>query len=125
MWKSAKQRRQDEFELALAEMPAASLQVAEKWRLFCDKVVYKAGVPLAEQVRAFSIPLAEFFRSAYPNISKTDPIVYLATLLIGVYLAKTHPIPEVLRVAAHVENELGVCGVEELVAEFIKSTPNR
>lgn len=125
LWKSNKQKRREVFERALAEMPSAASQVSEKWANYCTTFAFKDGVSLTEQIRLFSIPLAGFFRTAYPNISKTDPIVYLGTLIIGVYLAKTHPIPEVLAVARHLDKEMGVSGIEELVAQFIKGTPNR
>jgi hypothetical protein len=92
--------------------------------LFSNTVVFQDDVPLEEQVRIFSQPLAEFFKKAYPNISKTDPMVYLATLLIGIYLAKTHPTPAVLNVARHLDQDLGVGGIEEMAKKFVSDTPN-
>ncbi|MEP6786062.1 MAG: hypothetical protein ABI898_10020 [Sphingomonadales bacterium] len=124
LWKSAKQRKAETFERALQEMLPAALQVAEKWRLFEETVKFHDDILLSEQVRMFSFPLADFFRKAYPNISKTDSFVYLATLLIGVYLAKTHPIPEVLGVARHLDEQLGAPGIEQMLHRFIQGTPN-
>jgi hypothetical protein len=124
VWKSKELKRKELFERALSEMLPAAFQVSEKWKLFSNTVVFQDDVPLEEQVRIFSQPLAEFFKKAYPNISKTDPMVYLATLLIGIYLAKTHPIPAVLNVARHLDQDLGVGGIEELVKKFVSGTPN-
>ena len=106
-------------------MLPAALQVAETWALFDETLKFHDDVTLKEQVRTFSFPLADFFRKAYPNISKTDPFVYLATLLIGIYLAKTHPIPEVLGVARQLDEQLGIPGIEEMLRRFIQGTPNR
>ncbi len=124
MWKSKEKKRKEELERALAEMPHAAEQVAEKWRYFTAALVFKDDVPLAEQIRSFSFPLADFFRSAYPNISKTDPMVYMSALLIGIYLAKTHPIPEVLKAARRIEDDSGIEGIEALVTRFVRRTPN-
>lgn len=124
MWKSKERKRKEVFERALSDMLPAAFQVSEKWKMFSDTVTFEDDVPLEEQVRMFSQPLAEFFQKAYPDISKTDPMVYLATLLIGIYLAKTHPIPDVLNVARHLDQDLGVGGIEQLVKRFVSGTPN-
>ena len=125
IWKSSKQGKADTFEKALQEMLPAALKVAEKWAVFEETIKFQDDVPLSEQVRMFSFPLADFFRKAYPNISKTEPFVYLATLLIGVYLAKTHPIPEILGVARHLDEQIGAPGIEQMLHKFIQGTPNR
>lgn len=125
MWKTKRQKEKDQFERALLEMLPAAMQVSEKWTVYSETFIFKDTVPLHEQVRLFSIPLAEFFRNSYPNISKTDPFVYLATLLIGIYLAKTTPIPELLKVSEYIEQDLGVNGISEMLSRFIDGTPNR
>jgi hypothetical protein len=125
MWKSKAQKRKDQFERALSEMVPAATRVAEKWQLFSGTLEFRDGIPLAEQIRAFSFPASEFVRSAYPNISATDPIVYFSTLLIGIYLAKTTPIPELLAASQTIEQETGLNGLTEMLTKFVTSTPNR
>lgn len=125
MWKSKERKRRETFERALQEMIPAAGQVSVKWLYFGETLPFKEGLPLREQVRIFSHPLAEFFRKAYPSISKTDPEVYLSTLLIGIYLARTHPIPEVLAVAEYLDEQSGVDGIAGMLKAFVESTPNR
>ena len=125
MWKTKKQKEKELFERALLEMLPAAMHVSQKWTIYSNTLVFKDTVPLHEQVRLFSIPLADFFRNNYPSIFKTIPVVYLATLLIGIYLAKTNPIPDLISVADYIERDLGVDGISEMLARFIDGTPNR
>ena len=124
MWKSEDQERRELFERALAEMLPAANQVSERWERFSETLVFNDDVPLREQVRLFSEPLSQFFRKAYPDIASTEPVVYLTTMLIGIYLAKTHPIPEVISVAEYLE-EAGISGISNMLKAFIDGTPNR
>ncbi|MEO5493068.1 MAG: hypothetical protein ABIR08_03475 [Sphingomonas sp.] len=125
MWKPREQKRRDRFERALAEMVPAATRLSEKWRLFSDTLKFRDGVPLAEQIRSFSFPASGFVKSAYPNISSADPVVYFSALLIGIYLARTTPIPDLLAAAEEIENETGLNGLAEMLRKFVASTPNR
>ena len=118
-------QREQTFERALSEMPDAAARVAEKWAYYCDALPFHVEVPLAERIRGFSMPISGFVRNRYPNIAQTEPRVYFTVLLMGVYLAKTHPIPELIEAARHIETETEIGGIEEILTNFIRRTPNR
>lgn len=125
MWKSSKQKKAEAFERALVELPAAAKDLSERWRHFTDNIKFKDDTGLYEQIRIFSNPASQFVAQKYPNISRTMPLVYFGALLLGVYLAKTHPIELVLDVARSLETENGVDGIYDLVKMFVDGTPNR
>gem|GEM_PF-5304939 len=70
------------------------------------------------------MPISGFIRNSYPNIAQTEPRVYFTVLLMGVYLAKTHPIPELIESARHIEADTKIEGIEEILTGFIRRTPN-
>lgn len=125
MFGFGERRRKRQFEAALAEMPLAAQRLAEKWVYFERTLKFNDDVPLLKQIQSFSFPASEFVRTAYPNISTTIPAVYLSTLLLGVHLSKTHPIPDLLAVAGEMEQDLEIPGLQQMLKGFIDSTPNR
>lgn len=127
MFERFKARRdQARFEAALKELPIAADAIAEKWKYYCATLVFKSDVPLIERVRGFSFPIAEGISRAHPNIARASqsvPAVYMATLLVGILLSRTHPPAEIVRLAEDVEADTKMEGLAKIVKNFASHLP--
>ena len=69
-------------------------KIVERWKYFYNTFVFKDGVPLAEKIRIFSMPVREFVANNFPMLlshpGNADEML-INLVISAVYLAKTHP----------------------------------
>ncbi|WP_298671317.1 hypothetical protein [uncultured Sphingomonas sp.] len=83
-------KKQSKADAAIAVMPQAIEAASEKWRFFCEKLVFKAEVPLADRIASFTVPFFQGARQNIPALKEAPDAVLLLIVAKGIERSGTH-----------------------------------
>lgn len=83
-------KKPSKADAALAVMPKAIELVADRWRYYCETIPYRDGVPLADRIATFCIPMHEGLRTTFPVLRASPEPFLLIVVIKGIEHSGTH-----------------------------------
>lgn len=94
-------KRKSKADATVAVLDDAIALAAERWKFFCDKLVFRENVDLADRIAAFMVPFEEGAAKTFPVLRGAPDGVILMIVAKGVERSGTHS-------RAEIERALGV-----------------
>lgn len=89
------------------DMEEVSASLVPKWKLFCEKLIFKENVHLADQIEAFATPAMAYILENYPTTKTAPPVVLWMLIFRAVQESNTHTIDELNDAVSLLEAKFG------------------
>jgi hypothetical protein len=86
-----------------ADTDAIVASLGPKWKMFCEKMPFKAEVPLADRIEAFAAPAFAGMLQHYPSTKSAPAGMLWMMVFTAILESKTHPVDEVNAAIAQLE----------------------
>lgn len=80
---------------AIAIFPQAIDFVAGRWLYFCERIIYKAEVPLVDRIGGFAVPAEQGLENNFPPLRDAPKGILLMIIAMGVWKSGTHSRDEI------------------------------
>lgn len=88
-------RKRSKADATIAVMPQAIEAASEKWRFFCDQLVFTPEVLLVDRIASFSAPFFAGARQNIPALREAPDAVLLMIVAEGIERSGTHTRAEI------------------------------